>query len=102
MVVTLINAFTVPPEREQEFIENWKRTTDVFSRRKGFIDTNLHRNTGVGSGAFLYVNIARWESTEAWDRTHGDYRPTEDDIPGVVGHPAIYESVITARYQGED
>ncbi len=102
MTVTLINAFVVPPEREDEFLANWRKTTDVFSHKQGFVETHLHRNTGVGNATFLYINVAQWESAEAWDRIHAEYKPTEDDIPGVVGHPAIFESVVDVRYQGTD
>lgn len=102
MAVTLINAFNIPADKEEEFLENWKKTTDVFSQKKGFLESHLHRNTGVGNPTFLYINIARWESAEAWHRIHGEYKPTEDDIPGVQGHPAIFESVIDAEYRGKD
>ena len=53
MTATLINAFIVPADKEEEFLENWKKTTDYFSRRKGFIETLLHRNTGVDNRTFM-------------------------------------------------
>ena len=93
MAVTLINVFTVPAEREQEFLENWTRTAEHFSKRAGFIETHLHRNTGVGNQTFQFINIARWADSEAWKGNHDDYRPPEYDIPGLKGHPAIFESV---------
>ena len=64
MTATLINAFIVPADKEEEFLENWKKTTDYFSQRKGFIETFLHRNTGVGNQTFMYINLAKWESKE--------------------------------------
>ena len=39
MTATLINAFVVPENKEEEFLANWKKTTNYFSRQKGFIET---------------------------------------------------------------
>lgn len=101
MTAKLINVFSIPADKEEEFLAHWKQTTSVFSRSKGFIEANLHRNTGIGNQTFLYINIAQWESPEAWRDTHAAYTPTEYHIPGVVGHPAVFEVVLNARYQGD-
>ena len=94
MAVTLINTFIVPEDKEDEFLRNWKTTSAVFAGKPGFIETHLHRNTGVGNGTFRFINIARWESAEAWRTNHADYTPGEYSIPGVKGHPAIFECVV--------
>lgn len=94
MPATLINAFIVPEDKEEEFLKRWKQTTAEFSKRDGFIESHLHRNTGVGNGTFRFINIARWESAEAWESNHGDYVPGEYSIPGVKGHAAIFESIV--------
>ncbi len=70
ITATLINAFIVPTDKEEEFLENWKQTTDYFSGRKGFIETFLHRNAGVGNQPFMYINLAKWESKEVWSQVH--------------------------------
>jgi hypothetical protein len=49
MPVTLINTFKVPAEQEQEFLKRWSETTSVYARTSGFIETHMHRNTGVGN-----------------------------------------------------
>jgi len=94
MSVILINTFIVPEEREAEFLANWKKTTEHFKQRPGFIETHLHRNTGVGNDTFRFINYAKWESAEAWRSNHEAYRPTEYAIPGVKGHPAIFEIIM--------
>lgn len=94
MPVTLLNVFNVPDEKHQEFLEHWENTTRVFRQKKGFIETHLHRNTGVGNSTFQYINIAKWESAELWRSAHNDYKPTEYEVAGVKGHPAIFEAVI--------
>ena len=98
MPVTLLNVFIVPEDKEEEFLTEWRKTAARFSRTKGFVETHLHRNTGVGNQSFRFINIAKWDSPEAWRSTHADYRPTEYDIPGVKGHPAIFESVVDLEY----
>ncbi len=94
MAVILINTFIVPEEQEAEFVRHWKITADYFSKKPGFIETHMHKNTGVGNQTFRFINYAKWESPEAWASNHDDYKPTEYDLPGVKGHPAIYEIVI--------
>ncbi len=94
MAVTLINVFNVPADKEKEFLENWRRTAEFFSKRDGFIETHLHRNTGVGNQTFQFVNVARWKDANAWSGNHDDYKPTEYEIPGVKGHPAIFQTAI--------
>lgn len=94
MAVTLINTFIVPADKEAEFLRNWKLSADTFSKTPGFIETHLHRNTGIGNATFQFVNIARWANADAWRSTHSEYHPTEYAIPGVKGHPAIFEDII--------
>ncbi len=96
MAVTLINVFIVPAEREEEFLTNWKTTASFFrdSTESGFLETHLQKNTGVGNPTFTFINIARWESAEHWRKSHDAYVPKEYAIPGVKGHPAIFECVV--------
>ncbi|HYQ67606.1 antibiotic biosynthesis monooxygenase family protein [Actinophytocola sp.] len=52
MPVTLINSFTVPPDKEEEFLEVWRGTIDHFTTAPGFIHARLHRNTGLTDTTF--------------------------------------------------
>lgn len=97
MTVTLINVFKVPPEHEDLFIKTWNETSGVYARTEGFIDTRMHRNTGVGSPTFTFINVATWASNAAFIQAHKDYVPGEENIPGVEFHPAIYEEIITIK-----
>jgi hypothetical protein len=90
---TLINVFIIPNDKEDEFLENWHRTSAVFQQDGGLIEAHLHRNAGVGNQTFQFINIARWTSAEAWRSAHEAYPPTEYSVEGVVGHPAIYSPV---------
>ncbi|MEH2390979.1 MAG: antibiotic biosynthesis monooxygenase family protein [Nostoc sp.] len=100
MPVTLINPFVVPADKE-EFLRAWNETTRVFSSTPGFIKTHLHKNTGVGDGTFQYINIALWENADAWNATHGGYKPGEESIPGVEHHPDIFQEVIASKSMRE-
>ncbi len=101
MSVTLINAFTVPEDQASAFLEDFQKMAAIFAQAPGFIETHLHRNTGVGNDTFRFINIARWESAEAWHSSHAAHPPTEYAIPGVQGHPAIYECIVDMEYQGD-
>ncbi len=102
MPVKLLNAFIVPEDQEEAFLQNWKTTADFFSRDPGFIETHLHRNTGVGNGTFRFINIATWESAEAWRSTHDAYQPGEYKLPGVKGHAAIFEPIVDIYRQAKE
>ena len=103
MAVTLINVFTMPKEKEEDFLREWTKTATHFSSTDAFIETHLHRNTGIGNDTFSFINIARWTSAEDWKREHTTYRPTEYDIEGVKGHPSIFEAVVDIeRDKGAD
>jgi heme-degrading monooxygenase HmoA len=86
MPVTMVDVFVVPEEQEDEFFRNWQKTADFYAQISGFIDTNLHRNTGVGDGSF--------EDAAAFNDAHAGYKPEKKVLPGVKHHPAIYESVM--------
>ncbi|PRY41691.1 antibiotic biosynthesis monooxygenase family protein [Umezawaea tangerina] len=92
MEATLINVFIVPAEREAEFLEHWERTSAIFRKGGALLEAHLHRNTDAGDSTFRYINIARWTSGEAWRKAHQEHLPTEYDIPGVKGHPSIFEA----------
>lgn len=96
MSVTMLNVFVVPDGSEDEFLANWRETTSVFSKNMGLIETHMHRNTGEGGGdpTFKFINIATWESPEAFRDAHVAYQPAEEKMTGVKFHPAIYKSVI--------
>ena len=95
MTVKLINVFQMPPEQEDEFLKRWTETTQHYARTEGFIETRLHRNTGVGNQTFSFINIAEWASAEAFINAHKEYVPGEESIPGISFHPAIFEEIMT-------
>lgn len=99
MPVKMINVFQVPPGQEEEFLRRWNETTSVYARTPGFIETHMHRNTGVGNPTFNFINIAFWASPEAFTKAHENYTPGEESLPGIKFHPAVFEEFITVENQ---
>jgi heme-degrading monooxygenase HmoA len=87
--VTLINAFEVPPEADEAFIDGWERARELLATKDGFSATALHR--ALRRDAELrFVDVARVDSPEACEQAIAD--------PGFPGgkmsfkaHPGLYE-----------
>lgn len=89
--VILINAFEVAEGHDEAFLEGWERTRAFLSTQPGYLSTRLHRSL-VPDAEFRFVNIARWESVDAFragDLTAG--------VPGRTrparGPPSLYTVV---------
>ena len=63
--VVLINKFNVPPEGVEQFLQTWQADTAFLKTQPGFTSAQLHR--GI-SGSCTFVNIAVWESVDAFRR----------------------------------
>jgi heme-degrading monooxygenase HmoA len=62
-VVTLINVFTVDPDRQQQLVDLWQQATEETMRHQpGFISATIHRSFD----GTKVVNYAQWESREAF------------------------------------
>ncbi len=67
-MVALINVFAVTQiGKEDEFIRLWNETANLMTKEPGFIDTKLHQSLD-SKARFQFVNIAHWESQEAWQQ----------------------------------
>ena len=92
MSVILINPFQIAPAQESAFVQSWKETAAVFAQKAGYLDTRLHRALD-SSARFRFVNVAHWESAEAWSEAMKTFPPREKDMPGVEANPALYNLV---------
>jgi len=101
MSLTLVNLFTVPAGEEDAFAARFKAVVENLGGMPGFEGTELHRYAGVGDPSYAFVNIAKWESADAW----------RDALPkimaqgglmsgGVVPKAALYESVLRVAKDG--
>lgn len=101
--VTLINVFEVPAGHVDAFIAQWRERAALMAAKPGFLDTQLHRALSAGA-RFQLVNVAHWESQEAWQAASADpqfqqrARAAIADSQQVSANPAIYE--VVARFPG--
>jgi heme-degrading monooxygenase HmoA len=81
---TLINVFTVAPERATELAELLGRATEKTMRFvPGFISANIH----VSTDGTRVVNYAQWRSAEAYQAVFED--------PSVRAHMQVCAAVAT-------
>ncbi|HEX8671593.1 MAG TPA: antibiotic biosynthesis monooxygenase family protein [Longimicrobium sp.] len=70
-VMTLINVFTVAPERQQELLDVLVEATECVMRHQpGFVSANLHRS----HDGTRIVNYAQWRSREDFEAMLRDPR----------------------------
>ncbi|WP_067676413.1 antibiotic biosynthesis monooxygenase [Nocardia miyunensis] len=68
-LTTLINVFTVQPERQRTLVELLTRATDEVMRHKpGFVSANIH----ASDDGTRVVNYAQWESADAYREMFSD------------------------------
>ena len=94
MPVVLINPFEVPAGEEERFLALWRETAEQVKGQPGFLGTRLHRARHPDA-RFRFVNIALWESEEAF---HEAFRHVQirEEQPGVRASPALYD--VAAEY----
>jgi heme oxygenase (mycobilin-producing) len=84
-VVTLINAYEVPPDADEEFIAGWERVRDLLATKGGYQATALHRALRPDVD-FRFVDVARVDSGVS-----------DAAVPGATlpyrAHPGLYEVV---------
>ena len=66
-VITMVNVFTVEPEKQQAFLDALRSELDTVMRKQpGFVGSNIHRSLdGV-----RVLNYTQWESQEAFEASH--------------------------------
>jgi heme-degrading monooxygenase HmoA len=89
----LINAFEVPAGADDEFLTAWERTRDVLKAKGAYLSTRLHQALSPDA-QFRFVNVARWESPQAFQAAIGD-RDFQEAAAAVRqrAHPGLYEVV---------
>ncbi|MDJ0992503.1 MAG: antibiotic biosynthesis monooxygenase family protein [Dinoroseobacter sp.] len=94
--VVLINTFEVPKGQREATITAWEAARDFLAEQPGYISTELHGSV-TQQARFELVNVARWESAQAFMaateemRAAGVFQPPAD----VIANPALY-TVIAA------
>lgn len=82
-LVTLVNVFTVAPDRQEELIQALSRaTTEVMRGIPGFVSANLHASLD----GTAVVNYAQWASEQDFQAMF--------EYPGVKEHMAEITAII--------
>jgi heme-degrading monooxygenase HmoA len=67
--VTFINCMAVPPGSEDAAFAVWQEINAYMVTKPGYRWHRLHRRTDPGA-PFGQINVARWESADAWKAAH--------------------------------
>ena len=95
--VTVINPFEVPQGREDEALLMWDAFAEYFRKQPGYISTKLHKAINPDA-KFYFVNIAEWESPEAFQTAleNPELMEVAKKLPSDIPHyPGLYEIIRT-------
>jgi heme oxygenase (mycobilin-producing) len=93
MPVTLINVFTVPEDREEEFVKWWKSVKENITKQEGFISGKFHKAIKSDS-RYNYINVALWKDEDVYWKA---YEKSVSPMKAKLGElqvemtPALYQ-----------
>lgn len=93
--ITFVNAFELPAERVDEFVAHWHGRAALMSKAPGFRDNRLH-HAMAPDARFPLINIAHWDSEEAWQRAGANpaFQQRLAAAPTyATANPALYEMI---------
>lgn len=94
--VTLINRFSVPDGRDDDFRALWEATSRYFIAQPGFVSLRLHRAVSADA-PYRFVNVANWETEQDYRNAHStpEFRQvvTQAGWAEFPSEPALYEVV---------
>lgn len=95
MAVTLINLFTVPKDKEGEFVSWWKKVKADITKQPGFISGKFHKSLKAES-RYNFINVALWENEEiywkAYEKSVGPMKTALQQM-GVEMTPALFDVI---------
>ena len=92
MPVTLINVFSVPRAKEDEFVKWWKEVKENITKQEGFISGKFHKSIKPDS-KFNFINVAIWENEDVyWKAYEKSVTPVTSKLQqmGAEQAPALY------------
>ena len=90
--IVLINPFVVPADKLDETITMWEQARDYLQTQPGYISTALHQSLAPDA-TFRLINVAKWESAEAFQTAKAEKMAAEADLPrieGVIADPSLF------------
>jgi heme-degrading monooxygenase HmoA len=98
--VVLINAFTVPPEESERFLDRWKDNARIMARQPGFIRARMFQSL-VDDVELRFINLAEWDSGKALDqaRANPEWRASmqrilDDPDLHITPRPVVYQAIL--------
>ncbi|MGH3321640.1 MAG: antibiotic biosynthesis monooxygenase family protein [Streptosporangiaceae bacterium] len=98
--VTLINAFTVPPQEAERFLYRWKDNARIMAARPGLIRARMYRSL-ADDAELRFINVAEWRNRKALDEAtaNPDFRAStrrllDDPDLHVTPRPVMYQVAI--------
>ena len=90
----LINVFEIPPGQEKAVLDAWEKARSFLAKEPGYVSTELHQSL-TPDARFQLINIAKWESPEAFKRATERLRNAAifPEIDGLSFYPALYRVV---------
>jgi heme-degrading monooxygenase HmoA len=83
MPVTLINVFSVPKGKEDEFVKWWQDVKADITKQSGFISGKFHKSIKPES-KFNFINVAIWENEDlywkAYEKSAAPMKSKLDDM----------------------
>jgi heme-degrading monooxygenase HmoA len=92
MAVTLINVFSVPKDKEDEFVRWWEEVKASITKQPGFISGKFHKSLKPDS-RYNFINVALWENEEIyWKAYEKSAAPMKGKLQqmGVEMTPALF------------
>jgi quinol monooxygenase YgiN len=90
-VMIVVNRFSVPEDRAEEFVVEAEAAIEVLSAADGFLSADLGRNTDEST---LWVLATRWRNVGSYRRALGSYRAKATAVPVLstaIDEPSAYE-----------
>ena len=97
--VILINPFIVPEGKLEESIKYWESHRDFLKNQPGYVSTKLHQalqdQSFLGEATYQLINIAVWESQEAFNLAAQKMRAElgNTGVEGLRGDPGLYDVI---------
>lgn len=95
MAVTLINIFSVPKGKEDEFVRWWEDVKASITKQPGFISGKFHKSLKPDS-RYNFINVALWENEEIyWKAYEKSAAPVKGKLQemGVEMTPALFNVI---------
>ncbi|MDF0666997.1 MAG: antibiotic biosynthesis monooxygenase [Nitrospira sp. LK70] len=92
MPVTLINVFSVPKAKEDEFVKWWQDIKVDITKQPGYISGKFHKSIKPDS-KFNFINVALWENEDVYWKA---YEKSVTPMKAMLGQlniemtPALY------------